>query len=240
MRTVFITGTSSGLGKSLAELFLKKGDLVFGIGRNHVVDHANYTAMHLNLAEQEAVNQFFFPAVTTEEIVLINNAGIIGDINRFSQQTTSDFDAVLQVNLNALVALTHKFLQQFQTQNLSVVNISSGAAKRPIASWLAYCTAKAGVDMFSQVLFEEEKERGKSTRVYALSPGVIDTKMQSKIRESKREDFSAAQNFHDFYTSGQLNAPDFVASKLDQLLTLPHNGKVLWNLSDIEEGMLNN
>ena len=61
-----------------------------------------------------------------------------------------------------------------------LVNVSSGAARKPYAGWSVYCAAKAAVDRMTECVALEEAAHG--LRAYALAPGVIDTDMQALIR----------------------------------------------------------
>src|SRR5690606_28949408 len=64
-----------------------------------------------------------------------------------------------------------------------IVNISSGAAHRPMFQWSAYCTGKAGVAMLTQCLALETREKG--IKVYGFQPAVVATDMQWKIRSRR-------------------------------------------------------
>ena len=64
----------------------------------------------------------------------------------------------------------------------SIVNVSSGAAYRPLEGWSAYCAGKAGLAMLTRAIALETA--GKGIRVFGFSPGTIDTEMQVKIRAS--------------------------------------------------------
>ena len=64
----------------------------------------------------------------------------------------------------------------------SIVNVSSGAAYRPLEGWSAYCAAKAGLAMLTRSI--ELETAGKGIRIFGFSPGTIDTDMQVKIRAS--------------------------------------------------------
>ena len=61
-----------------------------------------------------------------------------------------------------------------------VVNISSGAAKRPIEGWSAYCSAKAGLDMATRTLALEQSRETNPVRVLSFAPGIVDTRMQEE------------------------------------------------------------
>jgi NAD(P)-dependent dehydrogenase (short-subunit alcohol dehydrogenase family) len=64
----------------------------------------------------------------------------------------------------------------------TIIDISSGAAYRPLEGWSAYCAGKAGLAMLTNAVALETAGRG--IRVFGFSPGTIDTEMQVKIRAS--------------------------------------------------------
>jgi NAD(P)-dependent dehydrogenase (short-subunit alcohol dehydrogenase family) len=63
-----------------------------------------------------------------------------------------------------------------------IINLSSGAALRPLEGWSAYCAAKAGLAMLTRSLALEYGEAG--IRAFGFAPGVVDTDMQAEIRAS--------------------------------------------------------
>ena len=64
----------------------------------------------------------------------------------------------------------------------TIVNLSSGAAHRPMEGWSAYCAGKAGLAMLTRAIHEEYAAQG--IRVFGFAPGVVDTDMQGSIRAS--------------------------------------------------------
>ena len=64
----------------------------------------------------------------------------------------------------------------------TIVNVSSGAALRPLEGWSAYCSGKAGLAMLTQAIALETQ--GKGIRVFGFQPGTTDTDMQVLIRAS--------------------------------------------------------
>lgn len=220
MAKVFITGVSKGIGRSLAELFLSKGYQVIGIGRSHTISHPSFSFIHCDLSEEEKVQQLDFGPLN-EEIILINNAGVIGTIKRLSDQQSPDILNVLTVNSVVPAILCSKIAAAMPlNQKLTVVNISSGAGRRAISSWAAYCASKAALDMLSMVFKQEEEEKGRDIRVYSIAPGVVDTEMQGVIRSTKKIDFSSLDRFLELKEEGQLRTPDEVANRLFEMLFL--------------------
>lgn len=230
---VFITGVSKGLGKALAEHFLNQGEKVVGIGRSHSIQHENFQFLPCDLEDLDAVKDLDLGKFE-EKVIFINNAGIIGSIKRISEQTSSDITSVITVNTIAPMLLCQKVLSTFpKERELTFINISSGAAKRAIPSWASYCASKAALDLFSETIYLEEKELGRNIKVYAVSPGVIDTTMQEQIRSAGNTNFSSVQSFIDLKTSGQLNTPETVVKKIVRLLKMPYLGQVITSLKEL-------
>ena len=121
---VLITGTSQGIGKAVAERFLKDNHMVIGIDRQvSTIEDANYIHYQMdvrdydNLPEIEDVN------------ILINNAGT---------QNEDDID----INLKALIHITEKYAMQPKIR--SVLSIGSASAHTG-AEFPEYCASKGGV-----------------------------------------------------------------------------------------------
>src|SRR5699024_12219854 len=74
-------------------------------------------------------------------------------------------------------------------------NISSGAADRPMYGWSAYCSSKASIDMYTKTLALEQKALGTNHKVFAFSPGIMDTEMQEKIHSSIRKQLANLETY---------------------------------------------
>ena len=98
-----------------------------------------------------------------------------------------------------------------------MTTISSGAALRPLASWSAYCTAKAGLDMWTRCLAEEGGQH--NITAVSVAPGIVDTGMQTAIRSASPEDFPLLENFVGYHENGQLADAETVAKALYGLIT---------------------
>jgi len=229
-----ITGVSKGLGKAIAELLLDKGELVTGIGRNSTIEHDNYTFQKCDLTNSLEIENLTFDLLE-EAVILINNAGIIGEIKRLSDKKKLDLDSILQVNTIAPILLAHKIYQKIENKDsFTLVNISSGAANRAIPSWAGYCASKAALNMLTESFYLEEREKGNHPKVYAVSPGVIDTDMQVQIRSSKKSDFSSVDNFIGMKEENQLFTPQEAALRLIQLLNAADFDSIFYDLRQVE------
>ena len=126
---VLITGTSSGIGKACALLFLNQGHEVFGIDKEtSSIEDKNYTHFIADISKKELL-----PELNDVEI-LINNAGT---------QNENDIDT----NLKALINMTEKYAIQ---ENIhSVLNIGS-ASGHTGSEFPEYCASKGGVIAYTK------------------------------------------------------------------------------------------
>jgi benzil reductase ((S)-benzoin forming) len=232
---IIITGTSRGIGKELALLYLAQGKRVIGISRTASIEHENYSHLICDLSDPKQVEKLELP-ISKHELIFIHNAGILGEINRFSAQKEGivNLNKVLQVNLYAGATIVEQLLSKTKKeQPFTVVFVSSGAGKRPIPSWSAYCASKAAVDIWLSTLQLEELENGRSDfRCLAIAPGVVDTEMQTTIRAAQKDAFSSSDHFSNLKDTGQLLAPKTVAQKISQRINEPSFDKVVCSITD--------
>ncbi|WP_266204254.1 SDR family NAD(P)-dependent oxidoreductase [Pontibacter kalidii] len=242
MNIYIITGTSKGIGKAIAEELLKDGNNhVVGVSRSCSIKHPNYRHQPLDFSDIPAVEhnlqKVFLPYKDAEKLVLINNAGVLGDIGYVGEGMPNErFGFVFDVNVIVPAMLMNTFLEVYREQQAQkvVVNISSGAGKYPVDGWASYCASKAAIDMLSQVVQLEQDKRGTGARVFALSPGVVDTNMQGQIRESDESRFSSVGKFRDYKANNELAAPEEAAVKIVNFLHNTGNYKeVLVSVRDM-------
>jgi benzil reductase ((S)-benzoin forming) len=204
---VIITGVSRGIGFALANYYLHQGKKVVGIGRNHAIQHENFSFIPCDLGDVEAVNALSFDVIdSVQELTFIHNAGMLGEVDYHKNCSSKNLQEVMQVNVCSGAALLQKIEKQFSKQkHFNCIFISSGAGKNPISGWAAYCASKAAVDMFCRTLADEWMEwtNGLWT-INALAPGVVDTDMQVRIRSTPESKFKDVQKFIDYKENGDL------------------------------------
>ena len=218
MNYYFITGSSKGLGKSLTELLLEdENNIICGLSRSNNIDHKNYHHTNIDLSKLDEVEAYQFSKIeNANKIILVNNAGMVGDVKRVGKIDNQKIIDCYNLNLIAPVILTNKFISTYSglSSEKMVLNISSGAGRTPIDGWNVYCSTKAGIDMFSQVMNEEIKIDGSDNKVLSLAPGIIDTGMQTQIRNATQPNFSNIERFIDYKKDGDLTQPDITAKQV--------------------------
>ncbi len=226
MHVVYISGTSSGIGKGLAEHFLTTDPTcqVIGFARRSTWEHERYTHVKADLAELSDLEKISFsiPEGCTR-ISLVNNAGVIGDIKRIGKADDTAIMQLAQLNVGSLMVMTNRFLKDINNTDVpcTILNISSGAAKYAIDAWAPYCASKAAVDHFSITVQHEQEITGGNARLFSVAPGIVDTEMQGVIRNSNDSDFSRHADFVAMKNNNELDSPTDVAKKLYRLLTNP-------------------
>ena len=155
---ILITGTSQGIGKAIAELFLREGHPVVGIDRQDAtITHSAYTHYCCDVRDRDNL-----PAIEGVEI-LINNAGT---------QNEADID----INLKALIWVTEKYALQPKIR--SVLNIGS-ASGHTGSEFPEYCASKGGVLAYTKNVAQRIAPYGATCN--SLDPGGVITPLNECV-----------------------------------------------------------
>jgi NAD(P)-dependent dehydrogenase (short-subunit alcohol dehydrogenase family) len=115
--------------------------------------------------------------------VLVNNAGVIEPIASVAESDPAAWARNIDINLTgAYYAIRAVLPGMIAAGGGTIVNVSSGAAIRPLEGWSAYCTGKAGLHMLTRAIALENPSNG--IRIFGFQPGTTDTDMQVIIRAS--------------------------------------------------------
>lgn len=229
-----VTGGSNGLGRSIVLNLLEKNHFVISLSRSMLppddvemyghtffqtkVDFSKTFSTSVQKILQKIILKIQLKNV--DEIILINNAAIVGPIDRIEKLTEKDIAQHMQINLTAPIVMTQIFLNltsKFKGLK-TVVQITSGAATSPVEGWSLYCAGKAGLNMFNQVLSLQKGQDAKFKSV-GYSPGIMDTNMQKNIRSTSKSQFPQLEDFKRYKTEKQLRTPDYVAGDLLRILS---------------------
>jgi benzil reductase ((S)-benzoin forming) len=213
-----VTGTSRGLGAAFAsQLRGREGVQLLTIARREADIVEDLGTLEGARAAAEALEARLRDA-RPSKAVLINNAGVVEPVGFLDAVDVEALARNLQVNLVAPLMLMRAFLAGTRGVALRrIINISSGAGRRPIAGWSAYCAAKAGLDMATRVVAEEALARGEAIEAVSLAPGVIDTPMQAVVRGASADAFPDVERFRAMKSEGALRPPAEVAADILRL-----------------------
>jgi NAD(P)-dependent dehydrogenase (short-subunit alcohol dehydrogenase family) len=194
-KVVIVTGASRGIGAAAAEalaaagaavmLAARDGKLVAEVAGKIEAAGGRAAAHACDVADYAAVEALV--AATTRRFgrpdILINNAGVIEPIVTIATSDPAAWAKNVQINLvGAFNAVRAVLPGMLAAGGGTIVNVSSGAALRPLEGWSAYCAGKAGMAMLTRSIKLEEG--GNGIRVFGFQPGTTDTDMQVIIRAS--------------------------------------------------------
>lgn len=234
MNYYIITGTSRGLGEAIAIKLLKKGNHVIGISRtvnNSLIKIAAENECKLNYIEFDlsVVNKLdemmaqVFEMIHVDEadkVCLVNNAGVVVPINPLDNCGTQEIINSYSINAIAPVVITSNFIAKLKETSCEkrIINISSGAGKNPYDGWSCYCSTKSALDMVTRCVALEQEKEEYPVKILSFAPGVLDTDMQKKIRQTSTRQFSKLEKFIGLKESGNLLPVEYAADKIVQLL----------------------
>ena len=189
-KIALVTGASRGLGEGAARALAREGAKVVLVARDgalaqSVAREISAAAMACDVSDYAAVERTV--AATRQRLggldILINNAGVIDPISEIATSDPAAWARNIQINLIGAYNVVRAVLDGMtRTKGGTIVNVSSGAAYRPLRGWSSYCAGKAGLAMLTRSIKLETESKG--IRVFGFSPGTIDTDMQVKIRAS--------------------------------------------------------
>jgi NAD(P)-dependent dehydrogenase (short-subunit alcohol dehydrogenase family) len=190
MSTVLITGANKGLGREAARRLLADGHEVWAAARDPerglaTAEELGARHLVLDVTDDDSVEA---AALTVAEAgdgvldVLINNAGIAGNIGPAGEVTAADVQQVYDVNVLGAVRTIHAFLPLLErSKSPVIVNVSSGLGsltrttdpQSPASQWIApaYCSSKAALNM----LTTQYAKAFPAMRINAVAPGYTAT-----------------------------------------------------------------
>jgi 3-oxoacyl-[acyl-carrier protein] reductase len=191
-KVIIVTGASRGIGSAAAEalglagarlmLAARDGDKVAAVAREvgaHAVSQACDVSDYTAVEALVAATRERFGRVDA----LVNNAGVIEPIASIADSDPAAWGRNIAINLTgAYHAIRAVLPGMIAAGGGTIVNVSSGAAIRPLEGWSAYCSGKAGLHMLTRAIALETA--GQGIRVFGFQPGTTDTDMQVLIRAS--------------------------------------------------------
>jgi uncharacterized oxidoreductase len=181
-RTILITGGTSGIGLELAKQLHERSNTVIVTGRDQgKLDAAGRAlpgihAVKSDVGDAGAIAALYdsilsqFPALDT----LINNAGIMRNLNLNRARDLTDVTREIEINFSGPLRMVQQFLPHLKVRkDALIVNISSGLAFIPMPISPVYCATKAAIHSFTQSL--RVQLNGTGVTVIELAPPGVET-----------------------------------------------------------------
>src|ERR1700709_1159639 len=191
-KIIIVTGASRGIGAAAGAALARAGaTVVLPAGDGNLTQEVARSIGGAASARACDVSDFAAFAGLVAETrnrfgrldALINNAGVIEPIASIADSDPATWARTIDINLTgAYHAIRAVLPGMLADGGGTIVNVSSGAAIRPLEGWSAYCSAKAGLHMLTRAVALETA--GKGIRVFGFQPGTTDTDMQVLIRAS--------------------------------------------------------
>jgi NAD(P)-dependent dehydrogenase (short-subunit alcohol dehydrogenase family) len=181
---IVITGVTRGLGRALAEEFIRGGHTVMGCGRGgeavfdlrmtHAAPH-DFSVVDVALDSKVALWAARILETGSPPDLLINNAGLMNRLAPLWEQDDREFTKVVDVNLRGVANVIRHFVPAMVAAKQGViVNLSSGWGRSVSPDVAPYCATKFAVEGLTKALAAELPA---GMAAVPLNPGVIDTEM---------------------------------------------------------------
>ena len=190
-KNALVTGGTSGIGKAIAETFIKAGAKVTIFARNAdrgeaAAKEIGATFIQADVGSSASVNEAFAKMEELPSIV-VNCAGITKD-TLFMRMKEEEFDDVIDINLKSVFLVSqHVIRHMMKMRSGRIINISSIVGQIGNPGQTNYAASKAGMIGFTKSLAKEVATRG--ITVNCIAPGFFDTEMTGKLTEDQRNAF---------------------------------------------------
>jgi NAD(P)-dependent dehydrogenase (short-subunit alcohol dehydrogenase family) len=246
-RVALVTGAGRGIGAATARLLASEGSAVALAARTEKeivsvareISSRGGTALPviLDVADEASVTACFgkVRAELGNITILINNAGTPGVPLPVAATRPEAWRSVFDVNVTGAFLCAREALPGMASANWGrIVNVSSAAARHPVAGMAAYGASKAALDQLTRVLALEGEPYG--ICVTGVYPGVVDTRMQEESRGFGQELIGKQlhrmfQGYRDF---GMLHLPEEPAELISYLCT-PAAGRLSGHIIRLEQ-----
>lgn len=201
-KTVIITGAASGIGKATAELFAKHGTSVVvsdiqedegkATTESIVANGGKASFFKTDVASPEGMEALVnFTVKTYGSLdIVVNNAGIGGELNPIADMSIEGWKKVIDVNLNSLFyGMKYQIPAMLKSGGGSIVNISSILGAVGFAGSAGYTAAKHGIIGLTQTAALEYSAQ--NIRVNAVGPGFIDTPLLNTLDAEMKKQLAA-------------------------------------------------
>lgn len=208
MRTVLITGASSGIGSACAHTLAKEGNyrLLLCARREHrlqevieeiksISPNTDVYAFQLDVRDKNAVQTAInnLPEAWQSIDVLINNAGLSQGLDAIQDGDTDDWDRMIDTNVKGFLYISKAVIPLLKkSDNAHIINLGSIAGKEVYPNGNVYCATKHAVDALNKAMRIDLLPFG--IKVTGINPGMVDTEFSEVRFKGDKERADAVYN----------------------------------------------
>ena len=211
---IVITGASSGIGKTVAFEFAKRGENLILVARREELLNSLRTTLSTkflgidivvkvcDLSIIQNVIELYDELKNYELKALINNAGF-GDYGDIGGENLEKIDQMLNLNITALTILSHLFVRDYRQKDTTLINISSTGGYTIVPRAVTYCATKFYVSAFSEGLYHQlAQDSSAKMRVKILAPAATKTEFGAVATGNKNYEYN--ENFKQWHSVEQM------------------------------------
>ena len=185
MKTILITGATSGIGLATAKKFAnKKNQLILCGRRQHKLDEisneiskiTNVLTLRFDVSDKKEVNKVLenLPKEFRSIDILINNAGNAHGLDTIQEGSLDDWDNMIDSNVKGLLYVSRVIMPtMIENQNGHIINIGSLAGREVYKKGNIYCATKHAVNAISKAMRIDLNKTG--IKVSEINPGLVET-----------------------------------------------------------------
>lgn len=229
MKTILITGASSGIGKACSDTLYHGNRLIICARRKEKLDSlrgdleslgGEILTYEVDVKDKKSVNRMFDDLASKKIYVdvLINNAGLALGLENLSDGDTSDWDNMIDTNIKGLLYVTHKFLNGMVGDNKHIINMGSIAGIYSYQKGVVYSATKSAVKFISDGLRKELFD--KKVKVTNIQPGLVETDFSSVRFKGDKDSADSV------YKNIEALQPEDIADLVKYVITRPSHVQI--------------
>jgi 3-oxoacyl-[acyl-carrier protein] reductase len=191
---ILITGAGSGIGKALSIYFSNKQNIVLAVSKSKKkifelkVNYNNIIPFQCDVSKEDQVKKLHKRIIKkfSKIDVIINNAGIYGEVGRFYQSSFRKWKAAIEVNFFGTFLICKYFFNLLKKSKYKkIINFAGGGAFNALPNLSSYACSKSAVVRFSETISKELYQY--NIKVNCVAPGFVDTEIHNSIIKAEKK-----------------------------------------------------